>query len=85
MMSREVKGIYKNGVVELLERVDVKEGAQAIVTFVDGELTEDEEKTHLQKVVDRIDARRSQLPQMGDSAEIVRQWRDSGWNEPSTS
>jgi len=84
-MSREVKGVYKNGVVELLEKVEVKEGAQAIVTFVDEGLAEDEEKERLQKVVDRINAMRSQLPKMSDSAEIIRQWRDSGWNDPSAS
>jgi predicted DNA-binding antitoxin AbrB/MazE fold protein len=84
-MSKEVKGVYKNGVVELLEKIDVKDGAQAIVTFVDRGLTEDEEKERLQKVVDEIKAMRSQLPKMSDSAEIIRQWRDSGWNDPSTS
>ncbi len=34
-MSRIVQGIYRNGAIELLEKVDMKEGAKATITFVE--------------------------------------------------
>ena len=47
-MHKMVQGIYSGGAIELLEKVDVKEGTKVAVTFVEAsKLSDDDEEMEL--------------------------------------
>ena len=47
-MPKMVQGIYSGGAIELLEKVDVKEGTKVAVTFVEAsKLSDDDEEMEL--------------------------------------
>ena len=47
-MPKMVQGIYSGGAIELLEKVDVKEGTKVDVTFVEAsKLSDDDEEMEL--------------------------------------
>ena len=47
-MPKMVQGIYREGMIELLEKIDVKEGTKATVTFVEkSTLSSDDEEIEL--------------------------------------
>ena len=47
-MPKIISGIYHRGTIELLEKVDVKEGTKAIITFVEeSKPSSDEEEMEL--------------------------------------
>lgn len=47
-MLKTVQGIYRGGAIELLEKIDVREGTKATVTFVEAPyLSSDDEEMEL--------------------------------------